>query len=52
MRRDYTLFIKDILEAMGRIAEFVGEMSFAELLADDKTKRRREEAGGHPHGGL
>lgn len=38
MKREYTLFIKDILEAMERIEEFVGEMSFEELLADDKTQ--------------
>lgn len=38
MRRDYALFIQDILEAMQRIQEFVGDMTFAEFSADDKTQ--------------
>ncbi|TLD40813.1 MAG: hypothetical protein JETT_2912 [Candidatus Jettenia ecosi] len=37
MKRDYSLFIKDILEAIKKIEEFVGNMNFDEFVRDDKT---------------
>lgn len=37
MKRDYKLFIKDILDCMNRIEEFVGDMDFDEFVRDDKT---------------
>ncbi len=37
MKRDYKLFVQDILDAIKRIEEFVGEMSFEEFIADAKT---------------
>jgi uncharacterized protein with HEPN domain len=37
MKRDYSLYIKDILDCIERVEEFVGDMSFDEFLADDKT---------------
>jgi uncharacterized protein with HEPN domain len=37
MKRDYSLYIKDILDCIGRVEEFVGDMNFDEFLADDKT---------------
>ena len=36
-KRDYKLFIQDIVDAMGRIEEFVGDMTLDELEADEKT---------------
>lgn len=38
MRRDYKLFIKDLLECINKIEDFVGEMSFDEFMKDEKTK--------------
>ena len=38
MKRDYKLFIKDILECINKIENFVGEMSFDEFMRDEKTK--------------
>lgn len=38
MKRQYNLFIKDMLECIERIEEFTGNMDFKEFLADDKTK--------------
>jgi uncharacterized protein with HEPN domain len=38
MRRNHLLFIKDILEAMRRIEEFITSLSFEEFQADDKVK--------------
>ena len=38
MKRDYRLFIKDILECINKIENFVGEMSFDEFMRDEKTK--------------
>ena len=38
MRRQYLLFIHDILEAIQMAEEFVGAMSYEEFLADAKTK--------------
>ena len=37
MKRDSKLFIKDIIEAMEVIEKFVGNMTFEELKADEKT---------------
>jgi len=37
MKRDYTLFIRDILDAIERIDEFVSGMNFEEFKGDDKT---------------
>ena len=37
MKRDYQLFIKDALEAMEAIENFVEGMTFDELTQDDKT---------------
>jgi len=37
MKRDYQLFIKDIIAAMESIEGFVEGMSFEELMQDDKT---------------
>jgi|SRR3989344_8757276 len=36
-KREYNLFIKDIIDAMEHIEEFVGYMTFNELKADEKT---------------
>jgi uncharacterized protein with HEPN domain len=38
MKRDYRLYIKDILDCIQRIEEFVGDMNFNEFTKDDKTK--------------
>ena len=38
MKRDYRLFIEDILESIERIEEFVGNMDFEEFSRDDKTR--------------
>ena len=37
MKRDYKLYLKDILEAIARIGEFVEELSLEKFWADDKT---------------
>ena len=37
MKRDYTLYINDMLECIERIEEFVGDMSYEEFVEDDKT---------------
>lgn len=37
MKREPSLFIKDVLESMEKINEFVGSMSFNEFVQDDKT---------------
>ena len=37
MKRDYSLYIKDILDCIERAEEFVGDMNFDEFLVDDKT---------------
>lgn len=37
MKRDYRLFIKDIIAAMESIEGFVEGMSFEEFMQDDKT---------------
>lgn len=37
MKRDYQLFIKDILAAIDNIEDFVGGMTLEEFKADEKT---------------
>lgn len=37
MNRDYKLYIKDILDCIEKIEEFVSGMSFDEFVKDDKT---------------
>lgn len=37
MKRDYRLFIKDILDSMEKIENFVHGMDFDEFVNDDKT---------------
>ena len=37
MKRDYKLFIKDIVDAIESIEEFVAGMSYEEFKNDDKT---------------
>jgi uncharacterized protein with HEPN domain len=38
MKRDYRLFIEDILDCIEKIDEFVGNMDFDEFFRDDKTR--------------
>ena len=38
MKRQYLLFIQDILTAIEKIETFVGTMTFEEFLGDEKTK--------------
>ncbi len=37
MIRDYKLFVKDILDAIDKIEEFVGNMDYGEFIKDDKS---------------
>lgn len=37
MKRDYRLFIEDILDCIEKIEQFVGDLSFDEFVKDDKT---------------
>ncbi len=37
MKRDYTLYLKDILSAMESIEKFVAGMTFDEFMKDEKT---------------
>jgi len=37
LKREYKLFIKDIMESIERIEEFVRGMNFDEFVQDDKT---------------
>ncbi|MHA1868169.1 MAG: HepT-like ribonuclease domain-containing protein [Candidatus Heimdallarchaeaceae archaeon] len=37
MKRDYRLFLKDIIEAIESIEEFVEGINFKEFISDDKT---------------
>ncbi len=37
MKRDFTLYLKDILEAINFIEEFISDMSFDEFKKDEKT---------------
>jgi len=38
MKRDYKLFIKDILDAINSIESFAGDMEYDEFFGDDKTR--------------
>jgi len=38
MKRNYKLFVIDILNSINRIDEFIGDMSFDEFMKDEKTK--------------
>lgn len=38
MKRDYRIFINDILECIAKIEKFVEDMNFEEFLKDEKTK--------------
>lgn len=37
MKRDYRLFIKDIIDCINKIEAFVGNISFEKFVKDDKT---------------
>ena len=37
MKRDYLLFIEDIIDSIEKIEQFVGDMDFGEFLEDEKT---------------
>ena len=37
MMRDYKLFVRDILDAIDKIEEFVGNMDYGEFMKDDKS---------------
>lgn len=37
MKRDYKLFLQDIIDVMDSIQEFLGDMNLNELTKDDKT---------------
>lgn len=37
MKRDYRLFVEDILDCIEKIEEFVADMNFDEFVHDDKT---------------
>lgn len=37
MKRDHSLYIKDILDAIQRIEDFVRDITFEEFVQDDKT---------------
>ncbi len=37
MKRDYKLFVKDVLDAIDKIEEFIGNMEYGEFIQDDKT---------------
>ncbi len=36
MKRDYTLFLEDILECIEKIDEFVVNLDYAEFISDDQ----------------
>jgi uncharacterized protein with HEPN domain len=38
MTRDYTLFVKDILDAIKSVEKFVGKASYKDFLKDEKIK--------------
>lgn len=38
MKREYRLFIEDILDSISKIEEFTTNMGFSEFLRDEKTK--------------
>lgn len=37
MKRDYKLYIKDILNSVLKTEEFIGDMSYRDFIEDDKT---------------
>ena len=37
MKREYLFFLKDILDAIEKIEEFIDDMNFEEFIKDDKT---------------
>ncbi|NJD52445.1 MAG: DUF86 domain-containing protein [Candidatus Methanoperedens sp.] len=37
MIRNYKLFVIDILDAIDKIGEFIGNMDYGEFIQDDKT---------------
>ncbi|MCL5987074.1 MAG: DUF86 domain-containing protein [Actinobacteria bacterium] len=37
MKREYRLFLKDIVAAIGKIEEFIAGMDFDEFVTDDRT---------------
>jgi uncharacterized protein with HEPN domain len=38
MKRNHRLFVKDILDSIEKIEEFIGNMDFKKFIEDDKTK--------------
>ncbi|MBI5967892.1 MAG: DUF86 domain-containing protein [Deltaproteobacteria bacterium] len=38
MKRNHKLFVKDILDCIEKINEFIGDMDFDKFMQDDKTK--------------
>ncbi|MEW6374725.1 MAG: DUF86 domain-containing protein [Thermodesulfobacteriota bacterium] len=38
MKRNHKLFVKDILDCLEKINEFIGSMDFEKFMEDDKTK--------------
>ena len=38
MKRDFKLFIRDILEAIENIEDFIGKMDFNQFNSDEKTR--------------
>ncbi len=37
MKRDYRMYLQDILECIERIEEYVGDMSYKDFVDDQKT---------------
>lgn len=37
MKRDFALYLKDIVESIGKIEQFIGEMTFGDFVKDEKT---------------
>jgi len=38
MKRNHRLFVKDILDSIEKIEEFIGNMDFKKFIEDDKTR--------------
>jgi uncharacterized protein with HEPN domain len=38
MKRNHRLFVKDILDSIEKIEEFIGNMGFKKFIEDDKTR--------------
>ena len=38
MKREYRLYLDDIIDAIDKIMEFVGSMNYDDFLGDDKTR--------------